>query len=65
MDIDAINIEDKLEDVYSQLVILTDGETDTELKKYNEYLLDNIQEAIHYIQLLEKKLKQKEVTNDE
>jgi len=55
MDIDAINVEDKLEDVYSQLVILTDGETDTELKRYNEYLLDSIQEAIPYIQLLEKK----------
>lgn len=59
MEYDALNVEDKLEDVYSQLVILTDGETDEELKQYNEYCLDSIQEAIHYIQLLEKKLKNK------
>ena len=59
MEYDALNVEDKLEDVYSQLVILTDGETGEELKQYNEYCLDSIREAINYISLLEKKLKNK------
>lgn len=48
------NIDMKLDDVYSKLVELTDGEEDKELHEYNEYLLDSIQEAIAYIHNLEK-----------
>lgn len=50
-------VDMKLDDVYSKLVELTDGEEDKELYEYNEYLLDSIQEAISYIHELEKRVR--------
>ena len=49
-----------LNEVYSKLIELTDGEEDTELNNYNEYLLDNIQETIKYIRKLNEKSKHNE-----
>lgn len=50
------DIDMKLDDVYSKLQELTDGEEDKELREYNEYLLDSIQEAIQYIHRCEQKI---------
>lgn len=54
---DSIDISDKLEDVYDELIVLFDGETDPERKEYNEYLLNSIRQAIEYIYLLEKEIR--------
>lgn len=57
------NIEDALviNEVYSKMVELTDGETDDELKHYYETLLDKLQESIQYVNFLEKEVKKKDV----
>lgn len=56
---DACEVEDKLEDVYDELISLFNGETDPERKEYNEYLLESIRQAIGYIQTLEKEIRHK------
>lgn len=54
---DSMDVTDKLEDVYDELILLTDGETDSERREYNEYLLNSIRQAIEYINLLEKEIR--------
>lgn len=54
---DAVNVEDKLEDVYDALIMFTDGEEDKERKAYNDYLIDSVREGINYIQTLERQIR--------
>ena len=59
-----LDVTCKLDLVYSKLYELTESEPDEELREYNEYLLDSIQEAIGYIQKLEKKVPRKQYSEE-
>ncbi len=51
-----MTIDCKLDEVYSRLFELTDEETDEDLRGYNQWLLESIEEAIRYIHYLEKQV---------
>ncbi len=47
------SIEERLDNIKTKLISLTEGEEDPELKEYNEYLIDSIDIITEYIYLLE------------
>lgn len=47
------SIEERLDNIKTKLISLTDGEEDPELQQYNEYLIDSIDIITEYIYLLE------------
>ena len=59
------SIDVRLDLVRSKLYELTESETDQELIDYNNYLLDTIDEAIGYIQQLEKRIPKKKYSSEE
>lgn len=47
------SIEERLDNIKTKLITLTDGEEDPELREYNTYLIDSIDLITEYIYLLE------------
>ena len=47
-----------IDEAYSRLYETMKNEADEEIKQYNEWLLDKLQETIQYIHQLEKKIRQ-------
>lgn len=52
-----------VDEAYSRLYELTESESDEELKQYDEWLLDGLQNTIRYIHQLEKKIRKLQKEN--